>query len=90
MQLHGVIDTKNTYKTDGFVEVWKDGVKVYNKRGIRTSYNDVRGSYMKIGSYKWSWKPKHSYPTTNPARRQSYLDSLRVAIGPNRYNDVAP
>ncbi len=85
-----VIHTKNTYNSDGFLEVWKDGVKVYNKRGIRTAFNDDRGGYMKIGSYKWSWKPKHSYPTINPARRQSYLDSLRVAIGPNRYNDVAP
>lgn len=85
-----VIHFKNTYKKDGFLEIWKDGAQIYNKRGIRTTFNDSRGGYMKMGSYKWSWKPKHSYQTINPAKRQSYLDAVRVGIGPNRYNDVAP
>ncbi len=85
-----VVHFKNTYKSNGFLEVWKDGVQVYNKRGIRTTFNDARGSYVKMGSYKWSWKSKHNYATINPARRQSYLDAVRIGIGPNRYNDVAP
>jgi hypothetical protein len=85
-----VIHFKNTYRSDGFIEIWKDGAQVYNKRGIRTTFNDDRGGYLKMGSYKWSWRPKHSYQTINPARRQSYLDAVRVGIGPNRYNDVAP
>ena len=85
-----VIHFKNTYRSDGFIEIWKDGAQVYNKRGIRTTFNDDRGGYLKMGSYKWSWRPKHSYQTINPARRQSYLDAVRIGIGQNRYNDVAP
>ena len=85
-----VIHFKHTYKNDGFIELWKDGVKVHRKTGIATAFNDDREAYMKFGSYRWSWKPQHSYETIKPALRQSYLDSLRVAQGANRYNDVAP
>jgi hypothetical protein len=85
-----VIHYKHTYNADGFIDVWKDDVQVYSKNGIRTAFNDVKGSYLKMGSYKWSWKAKHNYPTIKPARRQSYLDSLRIAQGSDRYYDVAP
>lgn len=85
-----VIHFKHTYNADGYIDIWKDGKQVYSKNGIRTAFNDVRGSYLKMGSYKWSWRAKHNYPTIHPAKRQSYLDSLRIAQGQNRYDDVAP
>ncbi len=85
-----VLHFKNTYKPDGFVEIWKNGEKVFYQDNIRTTFNDVRGSYLKLGTYKWSWRNKHDYPVINPAFRISYIDSLRVAQGANRYNDVVP
>jgi hypothetical protein len=85
-----VIHFKHSYNTDGYMDIWKDGKQVYSKNGIRTAFNDVKGSYLKMGSYKWSWRAKHNYPTIHPAKRQSYLDSLRIAQGSNRYDDVAP
>jgi hypothetical protein len=85
-----VVHFKNSYKKDGFIEIWKDGVKVHKKTGIATAFNDERGGYVKMGSYKWSWRKKHSFETILPARRQSYLDAVRIGKGSNRYNDVAP
>ncbi|MCH9699085.1 MAG: polysaccharide lyase [Gammaproteobacteria bacterium] len=85
-----VLHFKHTYVQDGFVEIWKNGDLIYNKANIRTTYNDSRGSYFKAGSYKWSWRNKHDYPTIDPAVRISYLDSLRIAQGIDRYNDVDP
>jgi len=85
-----VIRYKNTYNPDGYIDIWKDGQHVYSKTGIRTAFNDRKGAYIKMGSYKWSWRSQHTYPTINPARRQSYLDSVRIAQGQDRYNDVAP
>lgn len=85
-----VIHFKHTYNPDGYLDIWKDGVQVYSQDRLRTAFNDQRGSYLKMGSYKWSWKHQHKYPTINPARRLSYLDSLRIAQGSGRYNDVVP
>ena len=85
-----VIRYKHTYNPDGYIDIWKDGQLVYNENGIRTAYNDLKGSYLKMGSYKWSWRAKHNYPTITPARRQSYLDAVRIAQGENRFDDVAP
>ncbi len=85
-----VFHFKNTYKPNGYVEIWKNGEKVFFKDNIRTAFNDTRGSYLKMGTYKWSWRAKNDYPVINPAIRLSYLDSLRIAQGVNRYNDVAP
>ena len=85
-----VLHFKHTYKPDGFIEAWKNGKKVFYQDQIRTTFNDSRGSYIKIGSYKWSWRDKHNYPVIDPAIRISYLDALRIAQGADRYNDVAP
>ena len=84
-----VIHFKHTYNADGFMDIWKDGIQVYSKNGIRTSFNDVRGPAVMMGSSKWSWKTD-KYPTIKPARRQSYLDAVRIAQGADRYDDVAP
>lgn len=85
-----VIHFKNTYNPNGYMEIWKNGEKVFYQENIRTAFNDAKGSYLKMGSYKWSWRGKNDYPVINPATRLSYLDSLRIAQGVNRYNDVAP
>jgi hypothetical protein len=90
-----VIHYKHSYNNDGFIKVYKDSKHnlLVNKQNVGTAFNDDRGGYMKMGSYKWSWRDTSNYKTIIPARRQSYVDSLRVAIGQkgqNRYDDVAP
>ncbi|MEE9425182.1 MAG: heparin lyase I family protein [Methylococcales bacterium] len=84
-----VIHIKHTFNADGLVEIWKDGVQVYSKNGIHTSFNDARGPFVKLGSNKWSWK-SDKYAAINPARRQSFLDGFRMAQGSNRLVDVDP
>ncbi len=98
-----VLNFKVTWNPDGFVRVWKDGELVLEKHGIRTAFNDVTGPYLNIGSYKPGWKrpgdSKNPYlknPWQNPfaadeaPSRLSYLDAFRIAIGRERYRDVAP
>jgi hypothetical protein len=84
-----IIHIKHTFNADGLVEIWKDGVQVYSKNGIHTSFNDARGPFVKLGSNKWSWK-SDKYAAINPARRQSFLDGFRMAQGSNRLVDVDP
>jgi len=98
-----VFNFKVTWKPDGFVRVWKDGELVLEKRNVRTAFNDRVGPYLNIGSYKPAWKrpgdiknPNIKNPWQNPfaadehPRRLSYVDAFRIAVGPDRYDDVAP
>lgn len=59
-----VFHVKWSYKSDGLLEVWKNGKLVVRKTGPNT-YNDKRGPYFKIGIYKPDWKsaPQKSITT---------------------------
>ncbi len=98
-----VFNFRVSWRPDGFIRVWKDGEKVLERRNIRTAFNDRVGPYLNIGSYKPDWKrpgdSKNPYldnPGQNPfaadeyPSRLSYLDAFRIAVGPDRYDDVAP
>ena len=85
-----VIRYKHTYLPDGDIDIWKDGQHVFSKSGIRTAFNDRKGAYIKMGSFPWSWDGHAAYPVIKPGKQQIYLDSVRIAQGLNRYNDVAP
>ena len=97
-----VFHFKVTWNPDGFVRVWKDGELVLEKYDVRTAFNDKVGPYLNLGSYKPDWKrpgdsknPNITYQG-NPfaageaPSRLSYLDAFRIAIGPDRYQDVVP
>lgn len=54
-----------SYKEDGLIEVWKNGLQIVKHVGPNT-YNDIRGVYWKIGSY-------------HPGQKRSiYLDEVKV------------
>lgn len=73
--------------TKGLVEVWKDGVRVFQQTG-KNKYADGAGTYFKFGIYKWDWT---SNPTrSNTDRRIVLHDELRVRDGSGSYNAVAP
>lgn len=81
-----VLHFKATYNANGFVELWRDGKKVYSKTGVGVGYNDKTGVYIKVGNYKrpWAWGP------TDVSYRLHYLDDFRVADGSSSYAEVAP
>ncbi len=98
-----VFNFRNSYNPDGFIKVWKDGKLVLERHQIRTAFNDVVGPYVNLGSYKPDWKrpgdsknPYLNNPWQNPfasdehPSRLSYVDAFRIAVGNNRYDDVAP
>ncbi|HVZ55834.1 MAG TPA: polysaccharide lyase [Chitinophagaceae bacterium] len=75
--------------TDGLVEVWKDGVKVYSYTGQTQYTNLTAGNYYKFGIYKWGWQ----YPTwftSTSTQRQIYYDDIRIGNEKATYQDVAP
>lgn len=82
-----VVHAKWSYKSDGLLEVWKDGKLVLSQKGPNT-YNDPNGPFFKIGIYKAQWK-------TNPGKssvstRTLFFDEVRIAKGKANYRDLAP
>lgn len=65
--------------SDGFVEVWKDGVKIGMVKGANSPKTDkcgkpMKAPYFKMGVYKWNWKRK----VTQSSRRQLFIDDLKI------------
>jgi hypothetical protein len=80
-----VFRIKWSYLSDGVLEVWKDGQKVYAKYGPNT-YNDARMPFFKMGIYK-GWK---DFAPASVSTRTLYHDQLRF-VGPGgSYSQVAP
>lgn len=73
-----VFHVKWSYKSDGLLEVWKNGKLVVRKTGPNT-YNDKRGPYFKIGIYKPDWKADPQKSITS--QRDIYFDRVRVQKG---------
>jgi len=73
-----VFHVKWSYKSNGLLEVWKNGNLVVQKNGPNT-YNDKKAPYFKIGIYKPDWKadPQKSITT----QRVIYYDQVRVDKG---------
>jgi hypothetical protein len=70
---------------NGYIEVWRDGIWVYDTSGIRTSW--ARGQYLKAGINHFGW----SIPVIDTAHeRIYYMDDVRIGNGDATYNDVAP
>lgn len=82
-----VFHVKWSYKSDGLVEVWKNGKLVIRKTGPNT-YNDRIGPYQKFGIYKPEWKYNRDESITT--KRVVYFDSVRMGNASSNYEDVAP
>lgn len=80
--VHFRISTGST----GFIEAWKDGIKLFRVDGANSSEYDACGGRMgepffNIGIYKWDWKRK----VTDSKRRHLLIDNLKIAEGTNAY-----
>lgn len=72
---------------NGLVEVWKDGVRVFQQTG-KNKYADGAGTYFKFGIYKWDWTS--NLTRSNTDRRIVFHDELRIRDGSGSYSAVAP
>jgi len=78
-----IFHIKFSYKDDGLVEVWKDGAKIYSKKGPNY-YNDKIGPYFKFGIYKWDWmKPQN----TKVNKRILYFGDVQLGDNKATIND---
>jgi hypothetical protein len=91
-----VIHLKVSTGSDGFVEVWKDGVKVISDTGPNYPAKDQCGNsmappYLKFGIYKWDWDKSgdRSQPSQS-TRREIHFDQVRIGHAAAGYAGVAP
>jgi hypothetical protein len=70
-----------SYKSDGFIQVWRDGDKVLDRTGPNT-YNDLQGNYFKFGIYNHSIE--------SPVDKKLFFDEVRIGDGTATYADIAP
>jgi hypothetical protein len=85
------IHFKISMGSDGYIEAWKDGVKLGRVDGANSPKLDgcggaMRAPYLKMGVYKWNWR-KYA---TDSSRRLLILDNLKLARGANGYSMVSP
>jgi len=82
-----VIHIKWSYKSDGFIQVYKNGKLVVDKIGP-TNRNDQKGIFFNTGIYK----PKfETHPEESDVdKRVLYFDEIRIGDAYAKYQDVAP
>ena len=74
-----VFHVRWSYESDGFLEIWKNGVKILYYEGPNC-FNDAYGPYFKMGIYASKVKDN----------RIVYHDEFRMADKNGTYTDVAP
>jgi len=82
-----VFHVKWSHKSDGILQVWKDGQLIVDKKGPNT-YNDQVGPYFKIGVYKPDWKENPQ--ASNTDKRVLYFDQVRIGDNNAGYSAVTP
>lgn len=83
-----VVRVKYDYNATGELKVWRNGVVVVDRTGLRLGSNDTKGSYPSIGMYKWPWKPGSGYPGSVTFRR-IWMDHVRIGNSSSTYNTMA-
>lgn len=80
------------WDNDGYVEAWRDGVKIFRRDGALFvgPLDDCglpwRNNYFNIGIYKWDWKATR--PRTRSTKRILYIDDVYLYEGADGYNQV--
>ncbi|NJL83750.1 MAG: hypothetical protein HC890_13935 [Chloroflexaceae bacterium] len=82
-----VFHVKWSHKSDGLVEVWKDGKLVVRETGPNT-YNDQIGPNFKLGIYKPGWRDRAE--NSSVRQRTLFVDEVRLADQDATFADVDP
>jgi hypothetical protein len=84
-----VLHAKHSSGSDGLIELWIDGQKVFNKSGANAY--PVGSTYhmpnMKLGVYKSNW---NGSGTTETNIRVLYFDDIKIGNENATYNDMVP
>jgi hypothetical protein len=82
-----VVRVKWSYRSDGILQIWKNGKLVVDQQNKPNCFNDSKMPYPKIGIYK-GWKD----PTQvgNITKRVLFHDEFRIAGPRGSYESVAP
>lgn len=83
-----VVHAKWSYKADGILEIWKNGVPIVQYNGPN-AYNDQKSPYWKFGVYKGDWKKKN-YGGSVVTNRVLYLDNVKFGDSNSSYKQVNP
>ena len=83
-----VFHIKFSYKDDGLIEVYHNGIKIFTRKGPN-NYNDANLPYWKIGIYKW---PFYDHNPAHHKYNQRVLFFSEIKKGDEHatYSDVAP
>jgi len=82
-----VFHIKFSYRNDGIIEIWKNGLKVLSYTGPN-SYNDENYPYFKIGLYKWGWDGWASYSPED--KRVIFFDEVKIGDRHANMEKVSP
>lgn len=82
-----VVHVKWSYRSDGFLKIWKDGKAVIDQTGPN-AFNDAKGPFFKMGLYKGWGNPDKPSDAVNS--RLLYHDEFRMGGAEATYDDVAP
>jgi hypothetical protein len=81
-----VIHIYHSSGSNGLVEVWRDGVKIFTKQGVNSySFSSYEKPQWKLGLYKWDW---NGTETTDTKKRVIYFDNVRVGNEFATYSDM--
>ncbi len=83
-----VFHMKWSYKSDGFLEIWKDGKKIIDQENHPNCYNDAEGPYFNLGVYWPGAISRSAYPSS--AQHTVHYDTFRIGDSRNVLSDLAP
>ncbi|THU39344.1 hypothetical protein FAM09_12600 [Niastella caeni] len=84
-----ILHAKHSSGSDGLLEFWIDGVKVFTKSGANayTVGSTYHMPNMKLGIYKSNW---NGSGTTDTKIRVLYFDDIKIGNENATYNDMVP
>ncbi|MFN0159290.1 MAG: heparin lyase I family protein [Bacteroidota bacterium] len=83
-----VVRVKYNYNATGELKVWRNGVVIVDRTGLRLGSNDTKGSFGSLGEYKPGFGTGTGYPGSVTFRR-IYLDHFRIGNSTSTYNIMA-
>jgi len=73
-----VLHTNYSWRDTGYVELYKDGVKVIDYKGPCAYNGALPDPYFKFGIYKWPWANPGFKPPSTQVTRVFYFDNFKV------------